>query len=332
MTKELNKLDPKKVWPLLPNFSPIRLTNGVDRYGFSALLAARCGLARTPRSFANWVHGWIWTESPTAELLACAKLPRNLSIIVRNDNEKLSLESEGFKRVHVGGLPFSYVPPQRSNRLTASLLAMPPHSAEAERLTANQSDYMDYLESLKPDFEQIYVSIFSIDFRGPMHHAAKKRGLAVIQGARPDDGNSLLRMRALFDSFEYVTTNVMGSHMLYALYAGCKFSFGGPMYGYDEATLLANGNPHGHSAKRIEAVLWLHSEDYLRSRFEKFFVAHPSQGSQDISLAKTEIGERYLMSPKQVEDVLGWGLQGQVKGFAVGGARRLTRLISGLTG
>lgn len=321
----------EKNWPNLPKFSPVKLRSGVDRYGFSGLLAARCGLARTPRAFANWVHGWMWSESPTSDLLACAKLPKNLNIIVRNDNEKLALECEGFKHVHVGGLPFSYVSPQQSTRLSASLLAMPPHSAEAERLTTNQFEYMDYLESLKPDFEQIYVSIFSIDFRGPMHHAAEKRGLTVIQGARPDDGNSLLRMRALFDSFEYVTTNVMGSHMLYALYGGCKFSFSGPMYSYDEATYLANGNPHGHSAKYIETLLWLQSEDYLRSRFEKFFVKHPSQGFQDKSFAITEIGERYRMSPKKIGEVLGWSLQGQVKGFAVGGARRLTRLISGLT-
>lgn len=313
----------------LPPFSPIKITSGVDRYGFSSVLAARCGRRWVPRSFANWVHGWIWADEPSAELLACAKLPRDVTMVVRSEIEKSALVYEGFKDVRVGGLPFAYVKRQHKVRHDDALLAFPPHSAEAERLTADQGEYLDYLESLRKDFDSIFISVYYLDLNGPLHQAAEARGLRVVQGARPDDANSLLRTRSMLDSFTYVTSNVMGSHMLYALFAGCKFAFCGPMYGYDESVFLAGGNPNGHSSNRIRLALQLQSESYLRDKFAKFFVVHPREGLQDASFARDAIGAEYLMNPQQVENALGWRIRGQIDGYLVGALRRTSRLFGG---
>lgn len=312
----------------LPPFSPIKITSGVDRYGFSSVLAARCGRRWVPRSFANWVHGWIWADEPSAELLACAKLPRDVTMVVRSEIEKSALVYEGFKDVRVGGLPFAYVKRQHKFRHDDSLLAFPPHSAEAERVTADQSEYLDYLENLRKDFDSIFISVYYLDLHGPLHKAAEARGLRVVQGARPDDANSLLRVRSLLDSFAYVTSNVMGSHMLYALFSGCKFSFSGPMYGYDESEFLAGGNPLGHSSAYIQTSLRLHSEDYLRSKFGEFFMAHPRMGLQGSSFASDAIGMRFLMEPRQIEHALGWNVKDQIDGYIVGARRRLSRALS----
>ena len=314
---------------LLPSTSKISISNGVDRYGFSNVLAKRCGRHFVPRSFANWVHGWIWADTPTAELLACAKLPRDLTIVVRNQLEKHALEVEDFSDIRVGGLPFAYIEQQHNLRHKNALLAYPPHSAEVERVSHDQAEYLDYLQSLKQDFEFIYISIYYLDMNGPLHEAANARGLRVLQGARPDDANSLLRVRAMLDSFAYVTSNVMGSHMLYSLFAGCNFSFCGPIYGYDESVLLANGNPHGHSSDRISLALYLQSESYLRDKFAKFFVTHPRAGLPDPSFATDTIGQKFLMNPQQVKDALGWDLRGQIAGYLSGALRRTSRLIGG---
>ena len=314
---------------LLPPISPIKISSGVDRYGFSNVLAKRCGRRVVLRSFANWVHGWIWAEEPTAELLACSKLPRNLTIVVRDQIEKDALEAEDFKDIRVGGLPFAYVERQHTLRHENALLAFPPHSAEAERVSNDQAEYLDYLHSVKQDFESIYLSVYYLDMGGPLHKAANARGLQVIQGARPDDANSLLRIRSMLDSFTYVTSNVMGSHLLYALFTGCKFAFCGPMYGYDESVFLAGGNPHGHSSDRIRLALQLQSESYLRDKFAKFFVDHPRAGLQDASFARDAIGAKYLMNPQQVEDALGWRIRGQIDGYLSGALRRTSRLFGG---
>ena len=301
----------------------------MDRYGFSSVLAKQCGRRIVPRSFANWVHGWVWHEEPTDELLACAKLPREVTIIVCNEKERLALEAAGFRDVRIGGLPFAYMQRQHELRYTDALLAFPPHSAEVEKVVADQGAYLDYLESLKQDFESVYVSVYYLDMGGAMHKAALARGLRVIQGARPDDANSLLRMRSILDSFMHVTSNVMGSHMLYALFSGCKFSFCGPIYGYDESFYLASGNPYGHSSDRIRLALQLQSESYLRDKFAKFFVDHPRAGLQDASFARDAIGAKYLMNPQQVEDALGWRIKGQIDGYLSGALRRTFRLFGG---
>ena len=312
---------------LLPPSSKIKNSNGVDRYGFSTILAKRIGRSSAPRSFANWVHGWCWAENPTAKLLACAKLPRELTMIVRNQIEKDALESEGFSDVRVGGLPFSYIEQQHNFRHTNALLAYPPHSAEAEVLSHDQAEYLDYLHSLRDDFECIYLSVYYLDIGGPLHKAATFRGLQVLQGARPDDSNSLLRVRSMLDSFKYVTSNVMGSHVLYALFSGCRFSFCGPIYEYSESTFLTNNNPHGHSSDYLSLALHLQSESYLRERFKRFFVEHPKKGVMDTFFAKDTIGEGFMMNPEQIIDALGWSMRGQINGYFIGSLRRTSRLF-----
>lgn len=318
----------KKISIDLPKKIPIRLRNSIDRYGFSYVLSKICGKKTPPRSFAFWIHGWRFSDELTAELLTCHKLPRNLTMLVRNDNEKQVLLNEGFLDVRIAGLPFAYVKKQHSNRHKNCLLAFPPHSSESERINTSQKDYMDYLESLKDDFESIYVSLYSIDESSMMRKIASSRGLNVIQGAKPDDANSLFRVRSLLDSFEYVTSNVGGSHMLYALYAGCKFSFSGPIYEYDESMFYSENNPHNHSKNYISSVLKLQSEQYLRAKFSEFFKAHPDLGKQDIEYSTHEIGERFLMGKTHILDSLGWTIKGQFNGYATGLKRRLMGKLS----
>lgn len=311
----------------LPPFAPIKKTDGVDRYGFSSVLAKRCGRRTPPRSFANWTHGWVWAEEPTAELLSSGNLPRDVTIVVCQENEQLTLNAAGFTDVRLGGLPFAYVQRQHTHRQTDALLAFLPHSAEAGYVSADQSTYFDYLETLKKDFESIFVSVHYLDMNGPLHKEALVRGLQVVQGARPDDANSLLRTRSMLDSFRYVTSNVMGSHMLYALFAGCKFAFCGPMHSYDELQFATAGY---HSPDHIGQSVMLFSESYIRKRFCKYFVDHPRMGLVDESFAVDSIGKRFIMSPQEIEDALGWTVGGQIKGYATGARRRLSRSINSI--
>lgn len=310
---------------LLPSSKAFRLRGSIDRFGFLHLLAERCGMRSPRRSFAEWVHGWIWDECPTVESLAMQKLPRDVAVVVRDEVERDVLLEAGFLNVHIGGLPFAYVPPQHRSRNTVSLLAVPPHSAEAERVSSGQREYLDYLESLKDDFEGIYVCIFHLDLEGSMHRAVLERGMQVVQGARPDDASSLKRVRALFEAFEHVTSNCMGSHFVYALHSGARFSFSGPMFVYDEEVMMSGGNPHGHSKERVRRLLEIQSPEYLGSRFGDFFVDHPQRGTVDAHLGATEIGARHVLPPDNIRNILGWTVRGHLTGYTRGVFRRLRR-------
>lgn len=311
----------------LPPSLPTRMRSGVDYYGLSSVLAKRCGRSSVPRSFANWVHGWVFNENPTPVHLSCATLPREMKIVVRNINEKLAMNAAGFTDVIVGGLPFAYVNRQCRHRLPNSLLAFPPHSSAGEYERADQCQYLDYLESLRQDFDSIYLSIYHLDVGSPLYKAAQSRGIRVLQGARLDDANSLLRTRHSLDLFTHVTSNVIGSHMLYALYAGCKFSFAGPMHTFDPSILLDNIKAHKYSSEYIQSVVSSSSEPYLRQRFGRFFVNHPSMGLQDVDFAKDEIGFKSILSLDEIEDALGWRLLGQINGYASSAKRRLIRNV-----
>ena len=310
---------------LLPKTIPIKITSGVDRYGFSSVLAQKLKMRYVPRSFANWIHGWCWWTDHSAELLSCHKLPKNTSIIVANEAEKNALNSYGFNNVKSGGIPFAYINQQHGSRNENNLLAFPPHTAEIEKFSTDHKEYFDYLESLKNDFEDIYVSIYYLDINTPMHYAALNRGLKVVQGANPSDANGLIRVRSILDSFKYVTSNTMGSHMLYALYSGCNFSLSGPFYAFDESVFLSNGNPHKHSKSYVDEMLKVVSEGYVKKVFPEFFHHHPTMGVQDIDFAIDAIGERFTLKPYEIKNALGWSLSGQVKGYTKGFQRRLIR-------
>ncbi len=319
--------NPFNLQELLPPVAQIKLRSGVDRYGFSHILAKNLKLTRRPRSFTAWVHGWAWWREHSVELHGFSKLNKKTNIVVTNELERLAFLSEGFINVFCGGLPFAYVPQQHAKRNDHALLAFPAHSAEAEKVSSNASDYFDYLASIKKDFDGIYVSIYSLDWNGPIHSEALKRGLNVIKGANPSDANGLLRVRSILDSFLHVTSNVMGSHMLYALYSGCNFSFSGPFYSYDKSFFLSNGNLHGHTMQYIEKILLLYGEVYVRSNFGKFFTNHPNLGISDLEFSKMAIGEAHILDDNQLLDVLGWTVVGQVSGYINGGARRIFRII-----
>ena len=319
-----------KLIALLPAPKVIKVRTGVDRYGFSHVLARRLNLCCVPRAFGNWVHGWSWSTKPTAETLLVSDNDKDTSIVVRNEIERDALVVEGYCNVKIGGLPFGYVPAQHKYRSEGALLAFPPHSAESAYLATNQLDYFDFLESIKVDFDGVYVSIHFIDMHKSMHEAAVKRGFHVIEGARPDDANSLMRVRTLLDGFKYVTSNVMGSHMIYALYAGCKFSFCGPFYEYNHSFNFthSDGQP---KAVVIDNSIAAFSKNYVGNRFANYFLDHPLAGIENIEFARTEIGEHFIMQPDALKTAVGWDIPGQIIGYTKVASRKLRRVVSSMS-
>jgi len=56
----------------------------------------------------------------------------------------------------------------------------------------------------------------------------------------------------------------------------------------------------------------------------------PRMGLVDESFAADSIGEKYIMSPQEIEDALGWTVGGQIKGYATGSRKRYYLLMQGL--
>lgn len=307
-------------------YMPFNMTSSTERYGFCSLLCEQIGMTWRPRSFASWMHGWIWWGATSStELQFDSSQKKYGRFVVSRHFEKTVLESEGFKDVKVGGLPFAYSNPSDFKRESGSLLAMPPHSSEREKLNKSHIKYLNYLESIKNNYSNVSVCIHYLDLTQSIINEVKKRGMYLIEGARPDDANSLKRIRAIFDSFEFVTTNSIGSHVIYALFSGCKVSLCGPLYEFDESDLISNNKSMQNSKKYIYDLLFYLSKKYLEKNFSFILVNNPDNGFSSENYARKEIGYLNKLSNKEVRDTLRWTPFGQAIGYTSGAIRRFSR-------
>lgn len=309
----------------LPAREIIKVRNDLDSYGFSYLLAKRMKLTHPPRSFGSWVHGWTFWESKSAlELGYDSSAPRDMPIVVASVNDKATLEAEGFETVLVGCLPFVYTSPSQMQRKPDSLIAFIPHGFDYLHYSHAYDDFLDYVYSIKGDFQTTYICVYAHDATDrELMNKIRKRDLQYVIGAQPEDANSLMRMRWIFDQFEYVLSAQMGSHLLYSAYCGCKTSFSGPFYTFDaepwkrylRVTTLS---------EELQRVFSVSDEAPNRERYPWLFVKHPRKAVAMQSWAQREIGAFSMLDNETIVSTLGWSALGQATGVMRALKRRLT--------
>ena len=74
-------------------------------------------------------------------------------------------------------------------------------------------------------------------------------------------------------------------------------------------------------------MLYTQSENYVKLKFNEYFVEHPAMGIQRLEFAKRMIGEENKLSEETIKKVLGWSIEGQLKGYAKGAFRRIQSKI-----
>lgn len=304
----------------------IRNNTSLDRYGFSYLLADRLKLKEPLRPFCNWSHGWyFWNDIMKIEdLIGMKGCPIDTSIIVGSKSEYVKFVEAGYKNVNIGGLPFAYVSEQGIQRNSNAMLAFIGHSSESEKINIIDLEYLNYLESQKVNFEEIYVSIYSLDKDTKIIEEVVKRGLIPSNGANPFDKRSLIRTRIALEYCEHISTNTFGSHIAYALAAGCRVSVFSPCIKYDTSKYKENQN---YSNDYIERIEYYTSESYLRNRWDYLFDKNSSDGYQNKKIGLEWIGEEYRLSNEQLRRVLCWDFSGQIKGYMSGAIRRANAKI-----
>lgn len=304
------------------NFENIELQNSLYRYGFAHLLADILKLKRPRRSFCNWIHGWIWWDDimKSVDIIGPALLPVDIPVIVGSNYEKKIIVNEGIKnKVCVGGLPYAYCPNFEIEKNRDTLVAVIAHSAEAERHQVLDQNYLDYLHSIKKDWDSVFVLIYYLDLNDMLISEIKKRGLKYIVGANPYDRFSLIRMKLIFTMADAVNSNVMGSHIAYALASNCKVSLVDDLYSYDPViTIKAN---QGFLMDEVERCRYAASRDYLLKKYSYLFT-DPSNGVRDVQLGNKYIGREHLLSNTKLKSIIGWTLNGQIKGYSKGFLRK----------
>jgi hypothetical protein len=305
----------------------IEVRNEVDRFGFSYVLAQKFGLPSPPRSFACFSHGWMWRTDLKIEDLGYYFTPKKTPIVVATKNQQEFLIRSGFRNVYAGGLPFAYIEPTNIKRRIESLLVMPPHSMAYSGLANIGEDFLDYIFSIRNEFSEICFCLHADDVNNQeVIDSLQRRNFEYVVGADASDSNALLRMRQIFDYYDFVTTTVMGSHVLYAAYSGCRVSLL-----KDYHCLYPYNTFDENNIKVIPGCVdrfldMFNNYGKLESQFPWLLLSHPRSAIQRINWANKEIGEDNLLSKSELMEVLGWSAIAKIKALARIGFQRLIKL------
>jgi hypothetical protein len=301
---------------VLPTPKQIVIRNEVDRFGFSYVLAERFGFSRPPLSFACFLHGWMWRRDLKIEDLGYYFTPRCTPIIVTNAHQAAVVKASGFSVVVEGGLPFIYIPESGILRRPRSLLIMPPHSLSYYGCGLNSYDnLLTYVKSIEGDFSEVYFCIHADDAHDQvLLNKMRESNIRFIIGASANDANSLKRMRRIFDYFDFVTTTVIGSHILYAAFCGCKISILNKyFFTYPETAFDKYGYVNRIPGCKQRYIDVVNNKDKLIEQLPWLFVRDPGEALQMINWANEEIGVNNLLSRDQLLELLGWSGVAKVK-------------------
>jgi hypothetical protein len=265
----------------------------------------------------------VWWDAVSVYDLGYKGMPYSTPVVVAKTEQKVLLNSLGYSKVHVDGLPFSYTAHTGTVRKENSLLSFIPHSSASHPINHSLIDnYLDYLVTIKESFDEVFVCIFWGDTDQVLLDSITRRGLQYVFGANPYDANSLTRMRMLLDYFDFVTTPTIGSHIIYAAYSGCKVSICGPFYSTRSDDILTSNK----SKEYFERLVEIESLDWARDNLSFLFYNHPKEAVSRLLWAKTEIGNK-ILTKNELIDVLGWSVRGQMKGYARGIKNNINRYI-----
>ena len=324
-------IDVSKHLPPISEFElrPWTQSFGSDYYGALQLAAEYCGLSKVPAHFpGSWQHGtWPPWQKIRPEVIVYDS-PKTVSCFVARQDEVDFLKAGGYRKVQAIGLPIIYTKPSGLQRIPNSLLVMPTHSLASDVLVPTTEQYVREIASIKNRFDLVAtcVSAHCIS-KGLWTAQFEEKGIQVIRGAGLDDVNALKRMRALFDTFEYVTTDSYGSHVFYALYFGARVS----IWGTATPMLRENVLKDGAWTPYPEAVDKLFSEETGR-KAEEYLTplrVDPWIGVQNIDVTNSMVGHDHKLSPDEMRAVFGW----TPLSMLLGSAREIVRRFpSGVPG
>lgn len=299
----------------MPNYQnliipPIRLSkNDLSLiYGVGKVLKDYCNLIMEPSNiYGEWVHGctFPWHFHSPSSLIG-GNVNNKLSYNwVSNIEDEEYLTSQGFYAKAIG-LPICYLPEININRIPDSILIMPAHSSfyvnSYEKNKKNSAgDYINYLSNNLSPFNLKYASI---------HHECARRGLWVnefkdlniniLQGANTQDFNALYRIKSLMKQFEYVTSNVIGSHIAYAAAFGAKVSISGPYQKWSKKLYLEE--PFYRENPNL--LDYLEEEESIARENYPFLFVEPSKAKTHIDWGMHMCGFNNLKSQIELKELL----------------------------
>ena len=309
----------------------LKLTNkssGLDRFGFFYWLKNELGVPNYYKSKTDWEHGWQFQEFDCLNLSKYRWwLNRELAQVVSSKQKYKLIRGFGAKKVYVAPYPFFFfnngflsngIPNAISNTINDTLLVIPNKSqpfADINEEKKRIEKYLAFIADISQNFKNVEISIPPDEINNPIWQFIRgKFKLNFIEGISPYDQNAYFRTINLFSKFEYITSDCLGSHVLYAQLMKKKFSICEPpneikRY-YKKLTVPFNCPV---SAKKVvEDMEYSFSKEYLEKKFNFLIRETPLNGDYDYKWAYKTIGEEKNISKEKVRNILNLYPLGQV--------------------
>lgn len=269
---------------------------GNELYGHARLLKAYAGLDPAVPLPALVPHGITFNETFVSEGDRRAGYPAVLSYPAYRDNvyrERCGL------CVEPSAAPFLYgvrmVRPGREGR--AGTIFFPGKSIAGVEAVQDWDGLAERLVEMEPDIGPVRVCAYWTDVAAGRHLPFVRRGLEVVGAGHAHDQAFHARLIGLLAAHEYASSNSIGSHVFYALAAGCRFFFLGEQavtVGDARAMAASVARPAGDPAREV-------------ARLRELACA-PGHGHDEEVAA---IGARFLRSdalrsPAELRERLAW--------------------------
>lgn len=290
---------------ILPEAEPVTIRGEPDYYGASTLIARELGLVSAPVSTSSWVHGCDIFPVPREVFNPHFDNPAQTHLVANQRTQQWWYD-QGYTRTVAVGCPILYTRPSGVERIPGSVLVMPNHSLPGcQRDQQHAADWLLMVSKLKQRFDFVMVCLHADDVAelAPM---AELAGLSWITGAKHDT-LSLPRMRAMFESFEYMVTDVQGSHIPYAAWGGCKVAMLEPLYvrSWDQF----KDHPHFVKNPGMRKNRVFHEPENVKARFPFLFVDDLEKATCPREWAEELLGVACQRSPGELARLLGWRWQ-----------------------
>lgn len=305
----------------LPPVETIWRRSEPDFYGATYLIANQIGKKKPPVSFAAWRHGWFFSKS-AAHPRFLAMGTKNTLNLVATESQVQILKDFGYKNAEAVGLPYIYGDTFELERRPKSLLVMPAHTLPYTKQRWDQKAYVNDIAKLKPYFSTIAACIHSacVDHDYWVSEF-ERQGIPWIRGANTYDKNALIRLNTLFKSFEYMTTNSLGSHVAYASYSGVKVSVYGP---YAEPSIedFRNDSSYKDYPELLRIYIENLQENIIKCHYPDLFIS-PMEAPERKAWGEEMVGAKFKRKPEEIAELLGWSLNKQLTGYCREGFRLL---------
>lgn len=254
------------------------------------------------------MHGWVWEGIQKAQQLFGTFITNKTTrLFVTNDWQKEFLFQEGYTDVHVIGLPVVYLEKREIKRQNPRLIVMPSHNIPGmDHDRKKEKEYIDYIKSIEHYFETVIACIHAHDFSiGNWKNQFQKAGINTISGVY-DGPDALQAQQDRLSTFTHMTTNQIGSHVVYAGALGLNVSIAGP---YNESVKSSwKDDFYIKYPETLDNAIERCSKDYWRKKAPWLFT-NPYEAQECLSWARNEIGYENRKNHNELKKLLGWSFR-----------------------